>query len=126
MERCEIGHVLTICNCKCAILFLLFALWLCLSFVSGVQFLFLFFFCDFSNLFLGPATYCALKCLPVIYFASIICESLSVLSLLPCCRGTQRQFSENICSEEDLRSRTFGTFVVKVRACLPVQGFSIS
>ena len=42
------------------------------------------FFCDFSNLFLGSATYCALKCLPVIYFASIICESLSVLSLLPC------------------------------------------
>ena len=28
-------------------------------------------------------------------------------------RGTQRQFSENICSEDDLRSRIFGTFVVK-------------
>ena len=27
-------------------------------------------------------------------------------------RGTQRQFSENICSKEDLRSRFFGTFVV--------------
>ena len=26
-------------------------------------------------------------------------------------RGTQRQFSENICSENDLRSRIFGTFV---------------
>ena len=24
-------------------------------------------------------------------------------------RGTQRQFSENICSEDDLRSRIFGT-----------------
>ena len=32
-------------------------------------------------------------------------------------KGTQRQFSENICSEDDLRSRIFGTFVVK--SCLP-------
>ena len=34
--------------------------------------------------------------------------------------GTQRQFSENICSEDDLRSRIFGTFVVKFLACLPL------
>ena len=27
-------------------------------------------------------------------------------------RGTQRQFSENVCSEDDLRSRIFETFVV--------------
>ena len=41
-------------------------------------------------------------------------------------RGTERQFSENIClrSEDDLRSRIFGTFVVKFLACLPLQGFS--
>ena len=39
-------------------------------------------------------------------------------------RGTQRQFSKNICSEGDLRSRIFGTFVVKFLACLPVLGFS--
>ena len=39
-------------------------------------------------------------------------------------RGTQRQFSENICSEEDLRSRIFGTFVVKFLACLPLLEFS--
>ena len=39
-------------------------------------------------------------------------------------RGTQRQFSENICSEEDLRSRIFGTFVVKFIAFLPLLGFS--
>ena len=39
-------------------------------------------------------------------------------------RGTQREFSENICSEDDLRSRIFGTFVVKFRACLPLLGFS--
>ena len=35
-------------------------------------------------------------------------------------RGTQRQFSENVCSEDDLRSRLFGTFVVKFLACLPL------
>ena len=46
MGRCEIEHVLTIC--KCAILFLLFALWLCLSFVSGVQFLFIFYILCFE------------------------------------------------------------------------------
>ena len=41
-----------------------------------------------------------------------------------CDRGTQRQFSENICSEDDLRSRIFGTFFVKFLACLPLLGFS--
>ena len=40
------------------------------------------------------------------------------------CRGTQRQFLENMCSEDDLRSRIFGTFVVKFLACPPPQGFS--
>ena len=30
------------------------------------------------------------------------------------------QFSENICSEDDLRSRIFGTFFVKFLACLPL------
>ena len=39
-------------------------------------------------------------------------------------RGTQRQFLENICSEDDLRSRIFRTFVVKFLACLPLLGFS--
>ena len=33
-------------------------------------------------------------------------------------------FSENICSEDDLRSRIFGSFVVKFLACLPLLGFS--
>ena len=41
-------------------------------------------------------------------------------------RGTQHQFSGNICSEDDLRSRIFGTFVVKFLACLPLLGFSNS
>jgi len=39
-------------------------------------------------------------------------------------RGTQRQFSENICSEDDFRSRIFGIFVVKFLACLSLLGFS--
>ena len=39
-------------------------------------------------------------------------------------KGTQRQFSENIRSEDDLKSRIFGTFVVKFLACLPLLGFS--
>ena len=39
-------------------------------------------------------------------------------------RGTQRQFSENICSEDDLRSRIFGTFVLNFFACLPLLRFS--
>ena len=39
-------------------------------------------------------------------------------------QGTQRQFSQNICSEDDLRSGIFVTFVVKFLACLPHLGFS--
>ena len=30
----------------------------------------------------------------------------------------------NICAEDDLRSRIFGTFVVKFLVCLPLLGFS--
>ena len=33
-------------------------------------------------------------------------------------------FRENICSEDDLRSRIFGAFVVKFLACLSLLGFS--
>ena len=32
-------------------------------------------------------------------------------------------FRENICSEDDLRTRIFGTFVVKFLACLPLLRF---
>ena len=39
-------------------------------------------------------------------------------------RGTQCLFSENICLKDDLRSRIFGTIVVKFLACLPPLGFS--
>ena len=43
---------------------------------------------------------------------------------LPPIRGNQRQFLENICSEDDLISRIFGTFVVKFSAYLAPLGFS--
>ena len=33
-------------------------------------------------------------------------------------------FRKNICSQDDLRSRIFETFVVKFLACLPRIGFS--
>ena len=33
-------------------------------------------------------------------------------------------FRENICSEDDLRSRIFGAFVVKFLACPPLLGFA--
>ena len=33
-------------------------------------------------------------------------------------------FRKNVCSEDDLRSRIFGTFVVKFLTCLPLLGFS--
>ena len=52
------------------------------------------------------------------------CERGHIILGGPLIRGTQRQFSENICSEDDLRSRIFGTFVLKCLACLPVLGFS--
>ena len=58
------------------------------------------------------------------YFSNESSESLSRLENHPNIRGTQRQFSENICSEDDLRSRIFETFVVKFLACLPLLGFS--
>ena len=33
-------------------------------------------------------------------------------------------FRKNICSGDDLRSRIFGTFVVKFHACLPLLGLT--
>ena len=49
---------------------------------------------------------------------------IGVIIMFTMIRGTQRQFSENICSEDDLRSRILGTFVVKFLAYLPLLGFS--
>ena len=39
-------------------------------------------------------------------------------------QGHPSQFSENICSEDDLRTRIFGTFCIKFLGCLPFLGFS--
>ena len=55
----------------------------------------------------------------------LLCNCKFLLLKIGCLdKGTQRQFSENICSEDDLRSRSFGTFVVKFLACLPLLRFS--
>ena len=56
------------------------------------------------------------------FFINELRPSLNVQS--DSIRGTQRQFSENICSEDDLRSRIFGAFVVKFLARLPLLDFS--
>ena len=55
------------------------------------------------------------------YYHFFVSFGVGVAQLAP---DTQRQFSENICSEDDLRSRIFGTFVVKFLARLPLLGFS--
>ena len=61
---------------------------------------------------------------PLIWRLSMA-PSVSILTEFDCInRGTQRQFSENICSEDDWRSRIFGTFFAKFLACLPLLGFS--
>ena len=67
------------------------------------------------------------KIRPKFYFSTKIEIKISYLvfvKIVDKVAGTQRQFSENICSEDDLRSRIFGTFVVKFLACLPLLGFS--
>ena len=52
-------------------------------------------------------------------------EKSTLFSKKTSARGTQRQSSENICSEDDLRSTIFGTFIiVKFLACLLLLGFS--
>ena len=58
--------------------------------------------------------------------SSVALELTSAITflVLSSFRGTQRQFSENICSEDDLRCRIFGTFVVKFLACPSLLGFS--
>ena len=53
---------------------------------------------------------------PVILFTRSLLRSMS--------GAPNGNFQENICSEDDLRTRIFGTFVVKFLACLPLLGFS--
>ena len=49
-------------------------------------------------------------------------EEIPILFKKSLVRDTQRQLSENMSSEDGLRSRIFGTFVVKFFACLPHLG----
>ena len=51
------------------------------------------------------------------------CISFEILRLPRTEQGHPNQFLENICSEDDLRSRIFGTCVVKFLACLLLLGF---
>ena len=46
-------------------------------------------------------------------FNDLSAQPIDEICLFSVIRGTQRQFLENICSEDDFRSRIFGTFVVK-------------
>ena len=65
--------------------------------------------------------FCLLTLLKTFFDSSLPCSESTFSSSSYLCsfsRGTQRQFSENICSEDDLISRIFGTFVVKFIACL--------
>ena len=65
-----------------------------------------------------------LKAINGLFSCINLCVSVHLSYVLAVVRGTQRQFSENICSEDDLRYRIFETFVVKFPACLPLLGFS--
>ena len=57
--------------------------------------------------------------LKIKYSLVVLCEMVHLNY-----RGTQRQFSENSCLKDDLRSRILGTFAGKFLACLPLLGFS--
>ena len=50
---------------------------------------------------------------------SVSYRLLQTTAIMDMVRGTQRQFLKNICSEDDLRSRIFGTLVVKFLAASP-------
>ena len=54
-------------------------------------------------------------------------QVLELITISTCISATLRdthcQFSENICSDDDLRSEIFGTFAVKFLACLPLLGY---
>ena len=48
---------------------------------------------------------------------------LNLVLNIPQTGAPNDNFRRNICSEDDLRSRIFGTFVVKFLACLPPRIF---
>ena len=67
---------------------------------------------------------CMVSIFCIVLLQFVIAMTIILYSETSINRATQRQFSENICSKDDLRSRIFGTFVVKYLACLPLLGFS--
>ena len=63
------------------------------------------------------------------YKKNYIFGYFTAISLYRECRGyipgaPNGHFRENICSEDNLRTRIFGTFIVKFLACLPLLGIS--
>ena len=65
--------------------------------------------------------------LPVLTYntSGLLVQALVLKSLYHAISGAPNDnFRKNICSEDDLRSRVFATFVVKFLACLPLLGFS--
>ena len=60
---------------------------------------------------------------------NVSCSSKTVADDFTACHRLRTgapndNFRKNICSEDDLRSRIFETFVVKFLACPPLLGFS--
>ena len=53
------------------------------------------------------------------FFPTVSSSNFAIINYIGSGR-TQRLFSENICSEDGLTSRIFGTFVVEFHACLPL------
>ena len=58
------------------------------------------------------------------HFLSDVFAAVAVAVAVVVAGAPNGNFRETICSEDDLRSRVFGTFVVKFLACLPLLGFS--
>ena len=62
--------------------------------------------------------------LRLLFLVGMICPLMQEHFLLPLSGKPNDNFRKNICSEDDLSSRIFETFVVKFLACLPLLGFS--
>ena len=84
--------------------------------------------CPLLNDFFFTASKSCLIILYFIFFKVEVKQIGHVGGALRTCRfktgAPNGNFQENICSEDDLRSRIFGAFVVKFLACLPLLGFS--
>ena len=59
----------------------------------------------------------------ILFLVGMICPLMQEHFLLPLSGVPNDNFRKNICSEDDLSSRIFETFVVKFLACLPLLVF---